>query len=96
MMTSTEVVSIDPLKKTVRTADGKGLQYDNLLFATGARPLSLSDLNVRGSGNGNIFTLRNEQDASRLVAVLESTPKGSSVVIVGGGYIGMEWYGLSL
>ena len=36
-----------------------------------------------------MFTLRDEKDASQLVSALETTE--GDALIIGGGYIGMEW-----
>lgn len=45
-----------------------------------------------GAQLNNVFTLRDEQDASQVVSALEGG--AGDAVIIGGGYIGMEWYAI--
>ena len=53
MITGKSVVSIDCSKKELSVQGGGVLSYDNLLFATGARPVSLKDINMKGASNTN-------------------------------------------
>ena len=64
------------------------ITYDKLLVATGARPL-FTNMFDKADILENIFVLRNEIDAASLVKGLEEN-QGKKVVIIGGGYIGME------
>jgi 3-phenylpropionate/trans-cinnamate dioxygenase ferredoxin reductase component len=75
-------VSVDRDRRVVHTASGQAHPYDRLLFATGARSreLPLSDTD-------GVFTLRTLADTVRLQSALS---KGSSVAIIGGGFIGLE------
>jgi NADPH-dependent 2,4-dienoyl-CoA reductase/sulfur reductase-like enzyme len=60
--------------------------YDQLLFATGARPVRPP---LEGIDSRNIFDVHNLVSGSRLKAALaEQQPK--TAVIVGGGYLGLE------
>ncbi|MDD3663593.1 MAG: FAD-dependent oxidoreductase [Candidatus Pacebacteria bacterium] len=83
------VERIDFAKKTVLGRDLSGnafyAGYDRLLIASGASPRKLQ---VPGETLGNIFTLKTPQDAERLRAAVKRTR--GSVVIVGGGAIGLE------
>ncbi|QNO13740.1 FAD-dependent oxidoreductase [Alkalicella caledoniensis] len=82
------VEKIDPERNiiTVMNPDGAELivDYDKLLIATGASaimpPLPGIDLE-------NIFTVKNIPEADK---VRNQIPKAKKVVIVGGGYIGLE------
>lgn len=65
--------------------DGEWLGYDKLVLATGGRPRLLNDDALTGAGN--VFALRTVADASRL---RERLIPGARLVIVGGGYIGLE------
>lgn len=51
--------------------------------------IRLSDFGVQGADANNIFYLREIDDADKLVAAIQSKKDGK-VVIVGGGYIGLE------
>lgn len=73
---------IDPDAKEVALADGQVVAYDVLVLATGAAPRRLD---VPGAELA--LTLRRIEDSDALRAAYE---KGSSAVIVGGGWIGLE------
>ena len=74
-------LALDPASKTVRLEDG-ALAYDKTVIATGAGARMLE-----GFEYDNVFVLRNMQDALSLQDAL--TP-GARLVIVGGGFIGLE------
>jgi 3-phenylpropionate/trans-cinnamate dioxygenase ferredoxin reductase component len=80
----TPVSAIDPAARTV-TLGGETLQYDQLALTTGSAPRRLA-ANVGGDLAG-VYTVRSLQDVDRMRA--EFAP-GRRVVIVGGGYIGLE------
>ncbi|WP_459545751.1 NAD(P)/FAD-dependent oxidoreductase [Nocardia sp. X0981] len=71
---------LDPDRRLVTLADGATLAYDRLVIATGSRARRLSDLPGE-------FTLRGLDDALALRERLVDRP---SVVVVGGGPLGME------
>jgi 3-phenylpropionate/trans-cinnamate dioxygenase ferredoxin reductase component len=76
---------LDADRKEVILDDGTGLPYDGVVIATGSRARRLGDRNVAASGNE--LTLRNLDDALTLRRRLADKP---SVVVVGGGALGME------
>lgn len=87
--TGCEAVGIDYDRKTVlaKSAEKGRLEvsYDKLVIATGASPKLPP---AGGTGLKNIFCLKTLQDAENLKeALLE---KRGNVVIIGGGYIGLE------
>tara|TARA_R110000787_G_scaffold57455_16_gene131276 strand:- start:78 stop:1313 length:1236 start_codon:yes stop_codon:yes gene_type:complete len=75
---------IDRAAKTVKLADGREVGYDKLMLATGGRPRELS---CPGADLPGIFTLRGIADVD---AIREKFSEGKRLVIVGGGYIGLE------
>jgi NADPH-dependent 2,4-dienoyl-CoA reductase/sulfur reductase-like enzyme/nitrite reductase/ring-hydroxylating ferredoxin subunit len=79
-----EVIRLDVLAKRVSLADGRTFDYDAALLATGGEPRPLP---VHGAHLHNILTLRCREDAER---ILEAAKPGARVVIIGGGFIGLE------
>ena len=88
LMAGVGVVSIDVGAKTLLLDTGKNLAWDKLVLATGARPrvLELGALSVAGDAGG-VVMLRHGDDARALRARLQEARR---VVIIGGGYIGLE------
>ena len=82
--TGERVESIDTAAKTVTTDTGDAIAYEKLLITTGSRP---RELNIPGSDLGGIHYLRTIADVDAIRA--EFAP-GKKLVIVGGGYIGLE------
>ncbi len=80
----TPVTAIDPAGKTVQLGD-EILAYDQLALTTGAVPHRLPDA-IGGSLQG-VYTVRTLADAD---AMEPEFRKGRRVLIVGGGYIGLE------
>lgn len=78
------VEAVDRSARRVLMSDGRELAYDRLAFAVGARARALP---VPGSGLEGVITLRTLEDARRIRAWL---PVVESVVIIGGGFIGLE------
>ncbi len=81
-----EVQRINPKEKTVICANDK-FKYKKLFLLTGARPIKPSILGVELK---NIFTLRKAEDIEELDELLDS-PQVKNIVIIGGGYIGVEF-----
>ena len=75
---------IDPDQKIVEFNDGN-LDYDHLVLATGSRPRDLTPY-ISGQVK-NLFTMRDLNDANSIGAFMKS---GMRLLIVGGGYIGLE------
>jgi 3-phenylpropionate/trans-cinnamate dioxygenase ferredoxin reductase subunit len=82
--TNARVLSLDTAAKTV-TLEDEVLQYDALAFATGSAPRALPP-QIGGALDG-VYTMRTLADAD---AVAPEFKAGASVLIVGGGYIGLE------
>ena len=75
---------IDPDQQIVKFNDGN-LDYDHLVLATGSRPRDLPP--YIGDKVKNLFTMRDLNDANSIGAFMKS---GMRLLIVGGGYIGLE------
>lgn len=83
--TDTRVSGIDRKTKRVVLSDGADLGYDRLILATGSTPARLPS-NVSGDLEG-VFYMRDLADADAIAAAMKP---GKHVLIVGGGYIGLE------
>ncbi len=81
---STKATSIDRQKKCLNLGSEK-LYYENLVLATGSVPNHLPR-NVT-KGINSIFSIRKIDD---VLALKEKFTKAKSVLVVGGGYIGLE------
>jgi NADPH-dependent 2,4-dienoyl-CoA reductase/sulfur reductase-like enzyme len=86
-----EVTAIHPDRKTVtvkKLADGTSFEekYDKLILATGAKAI-LPD--VQGIDSERLFTLRTVEDTLRIKNYIKAH-RPRSVVLAGGGYIGVE------
>lgn len=75
---------IDRPAQRVDTDDGCHVEYDALLIVTGSRPRRLY---IPGSNLDHVHYLRTIGDAAR---IREDIAPGRRIVIVGGGYIGLE------
>jgi len=86
-----EVLSIDRKDKTLEVLDistGRRYResYDKLVLSPGAAPLRPP---LPGMDHPRIFSLRTVEDAARIRAFVEQNDP-ASVVVVGGGFIGLE------
>ncbi|MGW0035145.1 NAD(P)/FAD-dependent oxidoreductase [Gordonia sp. NPDC003376] len=81
---ATVVTEIVPGRKEVITESGERIGYGSLVIATGSRPRALA---LPGADAHGVMTLRTLDDARALRAAVE---RGGRLVIIGGGYIGLE------
>lgn len=79
-----QVNRINPKNKTVDIGKDK-LAYDHLVLATGSRPISLPS-SVGGNLKG-VYSIRSLDDVDRMKPEFLC---GKKVLVVGGGYIGLE------
>lgn len=79
------VTTLEPDPGRALLSDGSSVSFDRCLLATGAEPVSLPVPGVE-----HAFLLRTLADARRLRAAASSAESGSRVVVVGGGFIGIE------
>ncbi len=84
LLTGCRVSKVDPMEKTVTLSTDDEIGYHKLIWATGGAPRMLD---CPGSQARNIHGVRSRADVDKIMAALPSTDK---VVVVGGGYIGLE------
>jgi 3-phenylpropionate/trans-cinnamate dioxygenase ferredoxin reductase subunit len=78
------VTRIDRGAKRLDLADGQVVAYDKLILCTGGRARRLS---IPGADLSGVHTLRTIADALALAPMLR---QGNTIVVVGGGWIGLE------
>jgi 3-phenylpropionate/trans-cinnamate dioxygenase ferredoxin reductase subunit len=78
------VEEISRREQRLRLDDGSNVAYDALLIATGSRPRPLA---APGADLDGVYFLRTVADVERIRADWQA---GKRLVIVGGGYIGLE------
>ncbi|NBU79516.1 MAG: NAD(P)/FAD-dependent oxidoreductase, partial [Sphingomonadaceae bacterium] len=78
------VVAVDPATKSVTLSDGQHIGYGDLIWATGGDPRQLS---CPGADLEGVHGVRTRADADAIMAEL---PGVTDVVVIGGGYIGLE------
>ncbi|TDO97468.1 NAD(P)/FAD-dependent oxidoreductase [Marinomonas balearica] len=84
LMLSTRVVSINATDNSISLENGNSLNYCKLIIATGA---SIRRLTIPGSELPQIHYLRDHKDT---VGIKEQINNIEKVVVIGGGYIGLE------
>lgn len=80
----TNAVAIDRKARTLELASGETLHYDKLLLTTGARVRKLS---IPGATLPGVHYLRDMDDC---LAIRERLSQNARLVVVGGGFIGLE------
>jgi 3-phenylpropionate/trans-cinnamate dioxygenase ferredoxin reductase component len=78
------VTAVAPAAHAVTLADGSTLGYGQLVWAAGGDPRKLS---CPGADLSGIYAVRNRADVAAIMAEL---PEIERVVVIGGGYIGLE------
>lgn len=81
-----EAVDVDREKKVVTLADGETISYDKLVFATGSLPAVPP---IPGVDKKNVYPIR--KDYHYLEDVFEEMKSVRDIVIIGGGFIGVEF-----
>jgi 3-phenylpropionate/trans-cinnamate dioxygenase ferredoxin reductase subunit len=82
---STVVAAVAPADRAVTLSDGSVLRYSKLALTTGSRPRRLPA--AIGGDLAGVFTVRNLADADAIAPMLAP---GKRLLVVGGGYIGLE------
>ena len=90
--TNSEVIAINRAEKTVTvknlcTGETYAEAYDKLILAPGANPIM--PRSIAGIDRENVFAIRNVTDIRALKAYLDR-PGVDRIVVVGGGFIGIE------
>lgn len=78
------VVSVDPKGHAVECHHGKRVGYGKLIWAAGGDPRALP---LPGGDLAGVHAVRDREDVDAIMAEL---PGVESVVVIGGGYIGLE------
>lgn len=78
------IEAIDRAQQRILTADGEALAYDRLVLATGSRPRRLG---LPGEELSGVHYLRAAHDVD---AIRRNLHPDAKLIIVGGGYIGLE------
>lgn len=84
LMLGVEVAKIDRAGKSLVYADGETIPYDKLVIATGT---SARKITVPGADLPQVYALRTAGDAR---AMRDALPTMENVVVIGGGFIGLE------
>ncbi len=84
MLLSTRVVAVNAVAHSVSTESGKTYSYGQLIWATGGAPRML---NCPGADLSGVHGVRTRADVDAMMATLGSVQQ---VVVIGGGYIGLE------
>jgi NADPH-dependent 2,4-dienoyl-CoA reductase/sulfur reductase-like enzyme len=81
-----EVTDIDREKRSLTTEGGEEIGYDRLVLATGSLPIVPP---IPGSEKKNVFVVN--KSVPYLEGLLNVLNRASDVVVVGGGFIGIEF-----
>ncbi|QDK33510.1 MULTISPECIES: NAD(P)/FAD-dependent oxidoreductase [Sphingomonadaceae] len=81
----TEVTAVDPAAHALTLSNGETFGYGTLVWATGGDPRRLS---CAGADLAGIHAVRTREDCDTLMAEVDAGTK--NVVVIGGGYIGLE------
>lgn len=84
ILTGVRAAHVDPDERMVTLGDGRAVEYEKLLLATGGHAWRLP---IPGSDLGNVFTLRTIGDSDR---IREAAGEGKHALIMGGSFIGSE------
>jgi 3-phenylpropionate/trans-cinnamate dioxygenase ferredoxin reductase subunit len=84
LVLSTRVTAIDPVAHRLETTGGGAIGYGKLVWAAGGRPRRLS---CQGHDLAGVHAVRTRADVDALERELATA---TNVVVVGGGYIGLE------
>lgn len=84
-----QVAKIDVARGCAVTADDRTIEFDRCLIATGGRARTLAGI---PDNMPHVFTLRGLNDAQR---IRNRLVPGASVVVIGAGFLGLEFAGLA-
>jgi 3-phenylpropionate/trans-cinnamate dioxygenase ferredoxin reductase subunit len=81
----TSVVAVDAQRKCLSFDNGQSLGYGQLIWAAGGNAWQI---NCKGAQLNGVHSVRNRADVDRMMAEIQAGAR--RVVIIGGGYIGLE------
>jgi nitrite reductase (NADH) large subunit len=89
LLTSVKVIAVDPRARRATLCDGRTLEFDTCVIATGSSPIRLP---VAGGDLAGVEVFRSLSDIGRLSAV---DGGDAGTIVIGGGLLGIEAaYGL--
>ncbi|MDP8216839.1 MAG: FAD-dependent oxidoreductase [Candidatus Kaelpia imicola] len=81
-----KAISIDKEKKSVKTVNGDKYFYEKLILAVGSVPI---DLPIKGIDKKRVYPIYKEM--GYLKSVVEEIKKCKKILVIGGGFIGVEF-----
>ncbi|MBB5686329.1 NAD(P)/FAD-dependent oxidoreductase [Sphingobium boeckii] len=78
------VIAVDPVEHLVTLGDGSTIGYGSLVWATGGAPRTLT---CSGHDLKGVHSVRTRADVDRMLA---ETRTARDIIVIGGGYIGLE------
>jgi 3-phenylpropionate/trans-cinnamate dioxygenase ferredoxin reductase subunit len=88
LRTGVSVLAIDRAQRKLKLADGSSQAYGGLVLATGSAPRALP---LPGAHAPGVLSLRSRDDATAIAErMTRCTAQGMPVVVIGGGFIGLE------
>jgi nitrite reductase (NADH) large subunit len=78
------VVKIDPANQVVISNEGRGVEYDKLILATGSVPFILP---ISGANKKGVTAFRDISDCEKMI---EYSKKYKKAAVIGGGLLGLE------
>ena len=85
LLLGTEVTAVDPAAHSLTLSDGSSFGYGQLVWAAGGDPRKLT---CPGADLAGVHAVRTRVDCDQLMGELDGGVK--AVVVIGGGYIGLE------
>jgi len=81
-----EIVDVDIEKKIAKSKNHGNIEFEKLVFATGSKPIKPP---IKGIDGNNVFFVK--KDPQYLQELLKRVDESESIVIIGGGFIGVEF-----
>ncbi len=85
MQLGVAVTAVDPAAKRLTLSDGRTVGYGKLVWATGGEPRRLT---CSGAALAGVHAIRTRADCDQLMGEIDGGARG--IVVIGGGYIGLE------
>ena len=81
-----EIVDVDTEKKIAKSKNHGNIEFEKLIFATGSKPIKPP---IKGIDGNNVFFVK--KDPQYLQELLKRVDESEGIVIIGGGFIGVEF-----
>lgn len=85
LLLGAEVLGVDAVGRSVMLSDGRSIGYGNLIWSAGGSPRRLT---CSGADLAGVHAVRDKADVDRIMVELDAGAR--RVVVIGGGYIGLE------